>query len=253
MSSPKKYSRSGKLTKYRFLRELELGYSIKNICRQWGYKSQSTIYTWRRKDKEFDASVAKILKSPMHRERMDALTRPRDSEGNWEDRFFTKLRETKDRVLACDAAEISIIKLLALIDPESDEYSLQFKLKYDEEVMRDSIQIEDEVKKSALIENSIQTQKYLLPFLPGIGEKYDKGPGGRLRQIDAQNNILVISGDGIDGAARFLKDLFGPRKVKEVGERVVPAEDVKRLSAVRTEDGADDGIGGTTPKLAVST
>jgi hypothetical protein len=177
---------------------------------------------------------------------MDALTRPRDSEGNWQDRFFTKLRETKDRVLACDSAEISIIRFLSLVDPESDEYDLQFKLKYDEEVMRDSISIEDEVKKKALIDNSIRTQMYLLPYLPGVGEKYAK-VNGKLRQIDAQNNILVISGDGIDGAARFLKDLFGPGQVKEVGERVIPTEDVKRLPSIRAEDVADDGIGGTTP------
>ena len=248
----KKYSREKKLTKSRFLRELEQGYSIKNICKQWGYKSQSTIYTWRRNDSEFDEAVAKILRSPLHRERLDAYTKKRDSEGNWQDRFFTKLRETKDRVLACDAAEISVIRFLDLVNPESDEYDLQFKLKYDEEVARDSLQIEDEVKKKALIDNSLQTQKYLLPNLPIVGERYARGYQNRLKQIDAQNNILVINGEGIDGAARFLKELFGTRQVKEVGERSVSPPKLSGLRDVGEGDGDDDGIGSSPPQLVPS-
>ena len=216
-----KYSKAKKLTKGRFLRELEQGYSIKRICKDWGYKSQSTIYTWRRNDKDFDEAVAKILRSPSHRERMDAITRPKESEGNWQDRFFTKLRETKDRVLACDAAEISVMKMLSLMDPESEDYDLEFRLKYDEEVARDSLQIEDEVKKKALIENSLQTQKYLLPNLPIVGEKYTRGYQNRLRQIDNQNNVLVISGDGVDGAKRILGELFN--RTEEVIDVTDPA------------------------------
>lgn len=253
MPSEKKYSRIGKLSKARFLRELEQGFSIKNICRQWGYKSQSTIYSWRRADKKFDAAVAKILQSPVHRERLNALTTSKTSEGNWQNRFFTKLRETKDRVLSCDAAEISVMRFMALVNPESDAYDIDFKLRYDEEIMRDSVSIEDEVKKKALIENSLQTQMYLLPYLPGVGEKYAKGPGGRLRQIDAQNNILVISGDGIDGAARFMRELFGAGEVKEVSERVISTEDVERLSDLGKGNEVNDGIGGTTSQLATST
>jgi hypothetical protein len=184
---------------------------------------------------------------------MDALTRPRDSEGNWQDRFFTKLRETKDRVLACDAAEISVMKFLDLVNPESDEYDLQFfKLKYDEEIARDSLQIEDEVKKKALIDNSLQTQKYLLPNLPIVGERYARGVQNRLKQIDAQNNILVINGEGIDGAARFLKELFGTRQVKEVGERSVSPPDVGRLRDVGAGDEDDDGERSSPPQLVLS-
>ena len=216
MTHRRRVVRTKKLTKGRFLRELETGLSIKKICKDWGYKSQSTIYTWRRSDKEFDEAVAKILRSPLHRERMDAFTKKRDSEGNWQDRFFTKLRETKDRVLACDAAEISVMKFMSLVDPEGEEYDLEFKLRYDEEVARDSFQIEDEVKKKALIDNSLQTQKYLLPNLPIVGERYARGYQNRLKQIDAQNNVLVISGDGIDGAKRILGELFGNNRTEEV-------------------------------------
>lgn len=243
----KKYSRAKKLSKTRFLRELQQGFSIKEICRQWGYKSTGTIYTWRRKDAEFDAAVQKCLASPVHRERLDSVTRPKNSEGNWQDRFFTKLRETKDRVLACDSAEISVMKMLSLLNPKSDEYDLQFKLKYEEEVARDSLQIEDEVKKKALIDNSLQTQMYLLPNLPIVGERYERGHRNRLRQVEAQNNVLVITGDGIDGAKRLLQDLFGTKEVRDVEEFSVSSENTIGLPSVGTGDGGDDGIRSLTP------
>lgn len=248
----KTYARTRKLSKGRFLRELKHGFSIKEICRQWGYKSQSTIYTWRRNDEKFDEEVKKVLASPVHRERLDAFTKPKSEEGNWQDHFFTKLRETKDRVLACDAAEISVMKFLELVDETSDSYDLQFRLKYDEEVARDSIQIEDEVKKKALIENSLQTQKYLLPNLPIVGERYARGYQNRLRQVDAQNNILVITGDGIDGAKGILQSLFGSKEAKQVGEWSVSSPVTGRLCDVGEGDGDDDGIRSTASELGIS-
>jgi hypothetical protein len=80
-----------------------------------------------------------------------------------------------------------------------------------EQELREAVQIEDEVKRKALKENSVQMQKYLLPFLPVVGEKYSRGKENRLEA--SETNVFIFNPQSMQAAERQIVDVFGSKSL----------------------------------------
>lgn len=203
-----------KLTKRAVLEGLSLGKGIKRIHRDYGYKSCSSFYRWKETDAEFAAEVDKIMSSPMHRERIAATqSRADDRTILWIDRYFEELRNSRDRVAAADASGKSITYTINACDPTHPEYHEDFATRMREEMLREAVGVEDEVKKKATIENSVQMQKWILPYLPVVGEKYYRGAENRLKKVEENNTVIFFQDKGIQNAQKLLDNMFGEKDI----------------------------------------
>ena len=206
-------TKARKMTKATFVEELSKGKSILGICKEFGYVGTATIYKWRRKDERFDQTVTRILESPVHVERLrNNGKKPERKTDTWIDIYFAELRAKKDRVRAADLAGKTITFIMNACNTEHEDFCQEFADRQYEENARDALQIEDEVKKKALLENSLNTQKFLLPYLPVVGESYKK-VGGRLEE--KHQNVFIFSKEGMEGASTMLQGMFG-KEVKEI-------------------------------------
>ena len=204
-----------KLTKGAFLEALRLGKGVKQICREYGYKSTSTPHRWRQKDPEFKAAWDKILDSPMHRERI-SLTNSRVGETTgvlWIDSYFEEFRSGRDRVAAADAAGKTVTFTINACDPTSPEYDEVFAVRMREEMLREAVGVEDELKKKATIENSVQMQKWIIPYLPVVGEKYYRGAENRLKKTEEHKTVVFFQDGGLKSATKLLNGMFGEKEI----------------------------------------
>lgn len=199
-----------KLSKRVFLNELLKGKGVAVICKEYGLKSTGTPYSWRKRDEEFRKEWDKIMESPFHKTRIAATQTPTNSDHGWRERFIVKMRETNDRVAAADFAGKTVSEIMEASDSASENYDKEFANMLYEEELRDAVRIEDEVRRKALIGNSSQMQKYLLPFLPVVGEKYAKSNG---KAATGGTNIFVFSPQSMDAAQNQLKDVFGTKSI----------------------------------------
>jgi hypothetical protein len=199
------------LSKALFLEELAKGKGVKAICKDYGMKTTSTIYTWRTRDKEFKKQYDKIMSSPHHKARIASHTTKKVAEEGWRERFVHKMIETGDRVMAADYAGKTMKYIMDAADPSHEDYDEKFHDMLYEQELREAVQIEDEVKRKALKENSVQMQKYLLPFLPVVGEKYSRGKENRLEA--SETNVFIFNPQSMQAAERQIVDVFGSKSL----------------------------------------
>ncbi len=182
------------LSKKYFLEELAKGKTPQAIFREAGLSTTSTYYNWKRKDKKFRLACEKILgeRRKGYKDRRYKAARAgaletiestgradgwikRSGHGSkWQEVFIREYELTKDRVRAADKAGKDVSFVLKSIDPENPYYNPKFAKKYKEMEIRDAVSVEDEAKKKALVHGSESMQKFLLPTLPIVGEKYKK-------------------------------------------------------------------------------
>lgn len=205
-----------KLSKKLFLEELLSGKGVAEICRDYGYKTTGTVYSWKKRDEKFAAEWDKIMESPFHKTRVAASQSPIAGEEGWRERFISKFRETKDRVLAADFAGKSVSEIMERADPSHDNHDQQFHDMLYEEELRDAVRIEDEVMRRATVGNSAQTQKFLLPYLPVVGDKYSKGV--KKEDKGGETNIFVFNPQSMEGAQRQIIDVFGAKSLPATNE-----------------------------------
>lgn len=204
-----------KLTKKRFLDELLRGRGVMEICRDHGYKSASVYYNWKAKDEDFKEKAEKILASPMHVARIAASQTPQLTEESWREQYINKYRETRSRTIAADSVGKTLTEVVNSCDPTHDDFDQDFYDLVREQELRDAVTVEDELLRKSVVENSVQMQKWIIPFLPVVGEKYYRGAENRLK-VQEQNQVnIFFQPDGIKGATKLLEDMFG-REEKEI-------------------------------------
>jgi hypothetical protein len=208
-------TRSKNLTREKFVRELLKGRGINEIFRDHGYKSASVYYKWKTKYPDFKEQCEKILAGPIHRARISAAQTPKINEGSWREQYINKFRETRSRTLAADFCGKTVTEILAACDPLHDSFDEEFFNLVRDEELRDAVTVEDELKRKAVVENSVGMQKWILPFLPVVGEKYYKGAENRLKQAEQKNVNIFFGAEGVSGAKKLLEDMFG-REEKEI-------------------------------------
>jgi hypothetical protein len=201
------------LTRKKFVEELLKGRGINEIMRDHGYKSASMYYKWKAKYPDFKERCEKILSSPTHLARIAAAQSPKIAEESWREQYINKYRETRSRTIAADFCGKTITDIMQACDPLSDTYDEGFLNLVREEELRDAVTVEDELKRKAVVENSVQMQKWIIPFLPVVGEKYYRGAENRLKsEGDKQVNIF-FGAEGVDGAKKLLQDMFGREEI----------------------------------------
>lgn len=205
-----------KLSKKVFLDELVSGKGVSEICRDFGLKSTSTVYSWRRRDGEFAGEMDKIMSSPFHKTRIAAATTAKTDDEGWRERFIGKMRETKDRVISADFSGKSMKFIMDAADPTADGYDVEFHDLLYEEELRDAVRIEDEVMRRATVGNSAQAQKFLLPYLPVVGEKYFRGKENRLQS--KETNVFIFNPQSMEAAQNQIIDVFGSKKLPAPNE-----------------------------------
>jgi hypothetical protein len=204
-----------KLTKKRFLEELLRGRGVAEICRDYGYKSTSVYYNWKAKDDEFKQNAEKILASPMHVARINAAQTPRMKEDSWREQYINKYRETRSRTVAADFVGKTLTDVVNSSDPSHEDFDQEFYELVREQELRDAVTVEDELLRKSVVENSVQMQKWIIPFLPVVGEKYYRGAENRLK-VQEQNQVnIFFQPDGVKQAQKLLEDMFG-REEKEI-------------------------------------
>jgi len=198
-----------KLTRKKFIEELLKGRGIKEICRDHGYKTTSVYYKWKSSYPEFKAEAEKILASPVHVARIAAAQTPKVAEHSWREQYINHFRETRDRVAAADRCGKTMMEIMEAATPGSDGYDEEFHNLVTEEELREAVTVEDELKRKAVVENSVTMQKWILPFLPVVGKKYYRGAENRLKVEETNNTVVFFQQEGVANAKKLLDDMFG--------------------------------------------
>jgi transposase-like protein len=203
-------TRSQKLSKEKFIRELLNGRGINEICRDHGYKSASVYYRWKKQDTKFAEEAEKILASPLHAQRIAAAQSPKLDPLTWREQYINKYRETRNRTVAADFVGKTITFVINASDPSHDDFDEEFYTMIREQELRDAVTVEDELLRKSVVENSVQMQKWILPYLPVVGEKYYRGAENRLKVKEGDNNtVIFFSPDGIQSGKKLLESMFG--------------------------------------------
>jgi hypothetical protein len=205
-----------KLTRTSFIEELLKGKGVMAICREYGYKSASQVYKWKKQFPEFAKEMEKIMSSPLHAERIRASqTSKKATEETWRDHYFNTYRTTKDRVAAADAAGKTVTYTMHACDPSHPDFDAPFAERNNEEMLREAYQVEDDLKRKAVVENSLGMQKWIIEYLPVVGDKYSRGYRNKL-EVKEQTNVLMFTNEGIAAKAKLLNDMYG-KTVIDVG------------------------------------
>lgn len=198
------------LTRKKIIEELLRGRGVNEIFRDHGYKSPSIFYKWKAKYPEFKAEVEKILASPVHQARIAAYQSPKVSEETWREQYINHFRETRNRVQAADRCGKTVTFIINASDPSHPDFDEEFYNMVREEELREAVLVEDELKRKAVVENSVQMQKWIIPFLPVVGEKYYRGAENRLRvKEETHNTVVFFQPDGVHSAQKLLSEMFG--------------------------------------------
>ena len=158
-----------KLVRSVFIEELLKGKGILAICREYGYKSASQVYKWKKQYPEFAKEMERILASPLHAERIrSSQTSKKTKNETWIDHYFSTYCTTKDRVAAADSAGKSVTFTMNACDSSHPDFDAEFAERNNEEMLREAYQIEDDLKRKAVVENLVGMQKWILPYLPWV-------------------------------------------------------------------------------------
>lgn len=203
-----------KLTRERFIEELLRGKGIKAICREYGYKTTSVYYKWKSKYPEFKEQAEKIIASPGHQARIKDTQSSWVEGTSWRESYINKFRETRSRTVAADYAGKTITEIMNFCDPTHDDFDEDFYNMVREEELREAVMVEDELKNKAIIENSVQMQKWIIPFMPVVGEKYYRGAENRLKVKEGDTtNVVFFQTDGLQAGRKLLEDMFGREEI----------------------------------------
>jgi|GEM_PF-6014639 len=192
-----------------FLAELLKGKSMKQTLREFGRRNTALVYKWKKADPVFAEAYDRI---------MDARRRPEETkdggkaEGNWADwkeKFLFYFNKTDDRINAADRAGIKLSQVFETMDKEAPQYDENFTLRFREVELKQAVRIEDDMRRKALVESKDDAQKFLLPTLPIIGDKYKKGS---FKEAPQQNFLAItFTHAGIERAERSLLKVLNPR------------------------------------------
>lgn len=211
---------SRRLDRKTFLAELMKGKSARQVMREYGKRNLNKVYRWRDSDPEFAEAYNRIMQS--RREQVDEKvgSKPQDNPTDPKEVFLFYFNQTDDRLNAAERAGIMLSQVFDWLDADSSEYDENFLRRFNEVELKQAVRIEDDMRRKALIEGKDDAQKFLLPTLPIIGDKYKKTGA----KAENSQNFLAITFThaGREDAERVLLDVLG-------GEKAITAESVRAL------------------------
>jgi hypothetical protein len=136
----------------------------------------------------------------------------------WQDKYIYYYDKYKNRIEACSRAGCKMSEVFNAINQDHEDYDEEFAERHREIDLRHAVEIEDDLKRKAIVESKDDIQKFLLPTLPVVGDKYRKGLKA---DVPVQNFLSVtFSLAGRDRAVSKLTEVFSAE---------VEENDTKRL------------------------
>lgn len=209
-----------------FLAELLKGKGMKQVLREFGRRNTALVYRWKKADPEFAAAYDKIMSERRKPKEMKKGGQPTGNWVDWKEKFLFYFNKTDDRINAAERAGIKLSEVFEAMDKESPKYDEDFTLRFREVELKQAVRIEDDMRRKALVESKDDAQKFLLPTLPIIGDKYKKGS---FKEVPQQNFLAItFTHAGIERAERTLLKVLNPRDA-------ITAEDAVRQIQSRTD------------------
>jgi hypothetical protein len=198
-----------KLDKDVFLAELLKGKTRNQVFREYGRTNCSSVYKWCDRDPVFKAAYRKIMderKAPQAPEAVES-DNPEEVLASWKERFLFYFGKSDDRINGAERAGVMLSEVFETLDKNSPKYDEDFALAFREIELKQAVRIEDDMRRKALVESKDDTQKFLLPTLPIIGEKYRKGT----KEVPQQNFLAItFTHAGHEQAERQLLKVLKP-------------------------------------------
>ncbi len=206
------------LTKPIILTALEEGKTIRQVQREYRL-GPNLVRQWRIKDPEFDAKVREILSDKDRKRRLKRLNEVKGTDGvligtaaTWKEVFLQYYRDKVDRVRAADRAGQTVMHIMNCLDPDHDDFDELLAAEVQEIELRHALMVEDSAMRKGVLEERESMQKFLLPNLPVVGDKYAR----KVKTDGAQ--MFFFGNDGIGKALDFLKGNFNKEKDVKVIE-----------------------------------
>lgn len=197
-----------KLSKDAVIDGLTRGKSINQIVKDHGYKSTSTVASWRDPeastyDADFATEVNRLLQTPMHQLRLRSQTTPiKELAEDPKSRFLFWYRDHNDRNESCNYANVQPSEVVAWLDPGSSEYDAKFAHEWEQMRLRRSWKVDD-MAINAAVGGDMTMLRFVAPA--ELPEKY--GRSGRNVGINV-DRVNIFGAPSLQEAAEFLKTLF---------------------------------------------
>lgn len=175
-------------------------------------------YKLRKADGTFDATVRRLLASPLHQQRIAA--RKGDSlaaaQKDWRRQFVVQYRVTGDRNVAANAVGREAVEIESMVNPDSESFDEELAALMREEEVRKLWEIEDAVFRAAIAGNNQVMQKFLLQNL-----RRERFGNVKDAKGDQTLNMYWFSQDSETKALKLLDSLF--RESTEDAQRLLEA------------------------------
>lgn len=185
------------------LHHLSRGCGVTECCRLVNV-SRSAYYAWRRTDPEFKASCDRLLRDPVHIERITRglSVAASDTTKSWQEKFVSTYNATGDREQALIAAAQSALHIEACLAPSSEHYDPDFHRAFQQAEQRRLWRIEDNLLNKA--EHDSPSARFILANR--VKDKYGKLEGG----TTINNNTAWFTVEGEQRAVERMRRMFGP-------------------------------------------
>ena len=200
---PGRPTRSGKPAsqlKQEVIHHLSRGCGIVEACRLAG-TTRSSYYGWRKADPEFKADAERLLRDPVHQERIlrGQAIAASETGKSWQEKFIATYLASGDREQALVASAQSALHIEACLSPDSEHYDAAFHRAFQQAEQRRLWRIEDNLLNKA--EHDSPSARFILA-------NRVKGKYGKLEGTTTVQNAW-FSVEGESRAAERLRKMFG--------------------------------------------
>lgn len=202
--------------KEEMLHHLSRGCGVVESCRLVQV-SRSAYYAWRRADPEFKAACERLLRDPVHVERImrGQAVAATDTTKSWQEKFIATYNATGDREQALLAAAQSALFIESCLAESSEHYDPDFHRAFQQAEQRRLWRIEDNLLNKA--EHDSTSARFILANR--VKDKYGKLEGSST----VNNNLAWFTVEGENRAKDRLRRMFGeapehhaPREITEL-------------------------------------
>lgn len=186
--------------KAEILHHLSRGCGIVEACRLVN-TTRSSYYTWRRTDAEFKADAERLLRDPVH---VDRILRGQaiavsETTKSWQEKFITTYNSTGDREAALVSSGKAPLFIESCLARSSDDFDPDFHRAFQQAEQRRLWRIEDNLLNKA--EHDSPSARFILANR--VKDKYGKLEG------TTTVNTAWFTVEGEDRARNVLRKMFG--------------------------------------------
>lgn len=205
--------------KQEIVHSLSRGCGVVESCRLAG-ASRSGYYQWRRTDPVFKTDCDRLLRDPVHQERIlrGQAVAASSTKDSWQEKFIATYNATGDREQAMIAAAQSALHIEACLAPGSEHYDPPFARAFDQAEQRRLWRIEDNLLNKA--EHDSPSARFILANR--VKDKYGKLEG------TTTIPITWFTVEGESRAAKNMRRMFG-----ETSQDPIPTSELEGPASER--------------------